>query len=110
MSQHPTSPEQPHDEEGRFVGGSFGRTADSDGSSDNAEDAPTTAQQIEAEEAQPRYLADVEAPAAAEEFVADPSGELDGDTGSATDVESAADSDVEGTGGEPAPGDLNEPV
>jgi hypothetical protein len=90
MSQHPASPEQPEPEEGHFVGGDFG-------TSDNAEDDQlSTAQEIEADEDRPAYLAD---PLHADpEFVTEPS-----EPGS-------LDTDVEGTSTEPAPGDRNEPV
>lgn len=94
MSENTTSPEhqpeQPDHGRGAFVGGSFG-------SSDNAEDHQTTAQQIEAEQENPSPQND-QAPAAAQEFVTEPS---DADTFA---------SDVEGTGTGPSPGERNEPV
>lgn len=98
MSETTSSPQPDDDQqEGTFVGGSFGFPDDSarEGSREDSPEQPTTAQQIEAEE---EALAGAPAePATTDEFITEPSGE--DETG-----------DVEGITAEPAPGDRNEPV
>lgn len=108
----------PRDEEtkGTFVGGSFGQH--DDGDADDLDEGRSTAAQIEDEQDDARHLADP-APAAAAEYVTQPSDagsvptdvEGTGDTGTVEDVEGVEDTgDVEGTGDEVTPGGRNEPV
>ncbi|WP_151524290.1 hypothetical protein [Serinicoccus kebangsaanensis] len=82
MSQHPDDQQ----EQGTFVGGSFG-----------SDEEPDTTEQVDEDQDAPLAGAG-EAPAEVEEQVTEPSGEADFAV------------DVEGIATEQAPGDRNEPV
>lgn len=97
MSQNPTSPEQPDSDEGTFVGGTFGRPGEP------GHDDLSTAQELDAEQGG-SPLADLQQSAPAEEFADDV------EAPSQAAGAASFDQDVEGTTGEPAPGERNEPV
>ena len=96
MSETTSSPQPDDQQEGTFVGGSFGSPGDEARQEDpdhGSARQSTTAQQMEAEEEGDALAA----PPATEEFISGPSDEGRG-------------GDVEGITAEPAPGDRNEPV
>lgn len=98
MSESTSTPDG-DDDRGTFVGGSFGP--------DEVDEGRSTAAQIEDEQEGERHFAAGPGPAAAAEFLTQPS-----DAGSLPeDVEGVEDTgDVEGTGDAVPPGERNEPV